>query len=135
MKSFLYPKINPPSFTWVRPESSKVDMVHEWIQPITALTEPEKSKDAEVVILGVPLSRSSISASGASEFPEAFRRSWRSFTTYNLDEEVDLSEMTVLDAGDVPMHVTDISKCHTNIITASLHYIIIFRFESMCDWR
>lgn len=83
------------------------------------MTNPEEAKNAEVVILGVPLSRSSISASGASEFPEAFRRSWRSFATYNLDDDVDLAEMTVLDAGDVPMHVTDISKCHNNIIQAS----------------
>ncbi|SDM37326.1 agmatinase family protein [Bacillus sp. OK048] len=119
MKSFLYPKINPPSFTWVRPESDKVDKVHEWIQPITALTDPERSKDTEVVILGVPLSRSSISASGASEFPESFRRSWKNFATYNLDDDVDLSELTALDAGDVPMHVTNIQKCHQNIIDAA----------------
>jgi formiminoglutamase len=119
LKSFLYPKINPSSFMWVGPEHGAGDKVHEWIQPITALTDPEKSKDAEVVILGVPLSRSSISASGASEFPEAFRRSWRGFATYNLDDDVDLSEMTAFDAGDVPMHVTDIAKCHENIVEAS----------------
>ncbi|MEH7111266.1 agmatinase family protein [Neobacillus niacini] len=132
MKSFLYPTINPPSFTWVRPESGECSKVHEWIQPITDLTSLEKSKDAEVVILGVPLSRSSISASAASEFPEAFRRSWRSFTTYNLDEEIDLSEMTVFDAGNVPMHVTDISKCHTNIINASATIHQHFRHSKVC---
>ena len=119
MKSFLYPKINPPSFMWVRPDNGGMSKVHEWIQPLTAMTEFEKAKNAEVVILGVPLSRSSISASGASEFPEAFRRSWRSFATYNLDEDVDLSDITAIDAGDVPMHVTDISKCHQNILEAS----------------
>jgi formiminoglutamase len=119
LKSFLYPKMNPSSFMWVMPENGARLKVHEWIQPITALTDPEKCKDAEVVILGVPLSRSSISASGASEFPEAFRRSWRGFATYNLDDDVDLSEMTAFDAGDVPMHVTDIAKCHENIVEAS----------------
>lgn len=119
MKSFLYPKLNPPSFTWVRNEAAEVAKVHEWIQPLTAASDPEKSKDADFVVVGVPLSRSSISASGASEFPEAFRRSWRGFTTYNLDEDIDLSEMTALDVGDVPMHVTNIQQCHDNIIEAS----------------
>lgn len=132
MKSFLYPKINPPSFTWVRPESGENVKVHEWIKPITALSDPETSKNAEVIILGVPLSRSSISASGASEFPEAFRRSWRSFATYNLDDDVDLSDMTALDAGDVPMHVTDIGKSHDNIIQASALVHSHFHGSKVC---
>jgi formiminoglutamase len=119
LKNFLYPKINPPSFTWVRPESGNAEKVHEWIQPIYAGMNPDECKDAEIVILGVPLSRSSISASGASEFPDAFRRSWKGFSTYNLDDDVELSRMKVLDAGDVPMHVTDIPKCHENIVEAS----------------
>jgi formiminoglutamase len=120
LKSFLYPKLNPPSFTWVRPEDGiEVVKIHEWIQPLTATSDPEKSKDADFVIVGVPLSRSSISASGASEFPEAFRRAWKGFTTYNLDEDIDLAEMTAVDVGDVPMHVTDIRRCHDNIIEAS----------------
>jgi formiminoglutamase len=119
LKSFLFPKINPPSFTWVRPEGGVAAKVHEWIQPLTSESDPELSKKAEVVMVGVPLSRSSISASGASEFPDAFRRAWKGFTTYNLDEDIDLTDLTVLDAGDVPMHVTDILRCHNNIIEAS----------------
>ena len=120
MKSFLYPKLNPPNFTWVRPdEGAEVVKVHEWIQPLNAESDPEKSKNADFVVVGVPLSRSSISASGASEFPDAFRRSWKGFTTYNLDEDIDLAEMTAVDVGDVPMHVTDIRRCHENIIAAS----------------
>jgi formiminoglutamase len=132
LKSFLYPKTNPPSFTWLRPENGVISKVHEWIQPITHVTNPEEAKNAEVVILGVPLSRSSISASGASEFPEAFRRSWRGFATYNLDDNVDLAEMTVLDAGDVPMHVTDIRKCHDNIIQAAALVHSHFQDSKVC---
>ncbi|MFZ7944490.1 agmatinase family protein [Neobacillus sp. 19] len=120
MKSFLYPKLIPPGFTWIRPEGGAViSKVHEWIQPLSAESDAEKSKDADFVMVGVPLSRSSISASGASEFPDAFRRAWKGFTTYNLDEDVDLSSRKAIDAGDVPMHVTDIRRCHDNIIQAS----------------
>lgn len=125
MKSFLFPRINPPSFTWSRPDEGEILKVHEWIRPITSATvDPKTYKKADVVILGVPLSRSSISASGASEFPDAFRRAWKGFSTYNLDEDVDLSELAALDAGDVPMHVTDIRKCQENIVEASalLHH-------------
>ncbi|KAA0544650.1 agmatinase family protein [Bacillus sp. BGMRC 2118] len=69
----------------------------------------------DAAILGVPLSRSSISASAASETPDAIRRAWKYFSTYNLDEDVDLSELWVVDLGDVKQHVTDITKCHENI--------------------
>lgn len=120
MRSFLFPKLNPPSFTWVRPEDEKGALkVHEWIVPLSSASDPEKSKDADFVVVGVPLSRSSISASGASEFPDAFRRAWKGFTTYNLDEDIDLAERMAVDAGDVPMHVTDIRRCHDNIVAAS----------------
>lgn len=129
MKSFLFPTINPPGFTWVRPEDGVISKVHEWIEP---LTDSEKSKDAEVVVVGVPLSRSSISASGASEFPDSFRRAWKGFTTYNLDHDIDLTEIRAVDAGDVPMHVTDIWKCHDNIIEASTALHTHFLNSKVC---
>ncbi|WP_342041925.1 agmatinase family protein [Bacillus sp. OTU2372] len=132
MKSFLFPKINPPSFTWVRPESGVVSKVHEWIQPITKESDPEKSKTTDFVVVGVPLSRSSISASGASEFPDFFRRAWKGFSTYNLDEDIDLSDRTAFDVGDVPMHVTDIKKCHDNIIEASASLHKHFQTSVIC---
>jgi formiminoglutamase len=133
LKSFLYPKLNPPSFTWVRPEvGAGTAKVHEWIEPLTAASDPEKSKGTDFVFVGVPLSRSSISASGASEFPDAFRRAWKGFTTYNLDEDIDLSEMTAVDAGDVPMHVTDIRRCHDNIIEASTALHKHFTTSKVC---
>jgi formiminoglutamase len=69
----------------------------------------------EVGLVGVPLSRSSISASGASEAPLAIRQSWRGFSTYDIDHDVDLSLLTVRDLGDIRMHITDIRQCHDNI--------------------
>ena len=131
-KSFLFPKINPPGFNWIKPEGRSPEKVHEWIRPLDGGIGAEESKAAEVLMVGVPLSRSSISASGASEFPDAFRRSWKGFTTYNLDEDVDLAEMTVFDVGDVPMHVTDIRRCHDNIIEASAALHSHFANSKVC---
>ena len=56
---------------------------------------------ADIVVVGVPLSRSSISPSGASEFPDTFRRAWKGFTTYNVEEDLDLAAMTALDVGEL----------------------------------
>ena len=93
--------------------------MHEWIQ---CLDEEKASSfdwsEVDVTLLGVPLSRSSLSASGASETPDALRRAWKGFTTYNLDEEVDLTSLRVVDLGDVKQHVTDIPACHRNITEA-----------------
>ncbi len=72
-------------------------------------------RNPDMVLLGVPLSRSSISASAASEFPEAFRKSWSLFSTYYIDDDVDIRDMKIVDAGDVVMHGTDIIQCHKHI--------------------
>ncbi|WP_209121916.1 agmatinase family protein [Alkalihalobacillus sp. BA299] len=119
MKNYPYPMLNPPSFRWRSNEAITEPKVHEWIQTINEEETPDWGR-YDVGILGVPLSRSSISASYASENPDAFRREWKSFTTYNLDEDEDLSELNVVDLGDVRQHVTDISICHRNIREAMI---------------
>ena len=55
-------------------------------------------------------------------YPNEFRKMWKSFATYNLDEDVDLSTFKIADAGDVAMHTTDILSSHQRIqeATASL---------------
>lgn len=99
-----------PATTWNRTTGQDFK-VKDWIVPVWE----ERMATWDVVITGVPLSRSSISASAASEFPEAFRRSWTLFSTYYLDEHVDFRELRVADLGDVKMHGTDILRCHANI--------------------
>jgi len=116
MKTYPYPLLKPPSFAWDRSTVSMEPKVHEWIQTL----DPTQAggydwSRYDVAILGVPLSRSSISASAASETPDALRRAWKYFTTYNLDCEVDLSDLRVVDLGDVRQHVTSIETCHRNI--------------------
>lgn len=100
----------PPATTWNRVEHEDMK-VKDWIEP----SYGQCKNGFDVVITGVPLSRSSISASAASEYPDFFRKSWNFFTTYSIDEEVDFRSMRVADLGDVLMHGTNILQCHDNI--------------------
>lgn len=99
-----------PATTWNRAESEDMK-VKDWIEP----SYGEFSEAFDVVITGIPLSRSSISASAASEYPDFFRKSWTLFTTYSIDEDADLRALRVADLGDVKMHGTNILQCHDNI--------------------
>lgn len=111
--------IEYPSFYWSQTKNAVDLKVKDWINQ--RKTDDEAvllNSQWDIVVLGAPLSRSSISASGASEFPEHFRKAWKGFSTYNIETDQDLRELCVLDIGDIEMHVTDINRCHTNIRTA-----------------
>ncbi|WP_134704654.1 formimidoylglutamase [Ammoniphilus sp. YIM 78166] len=75
----------------------------------------EGSQSFDVGLLGAPLSRSSISVSGACEAPQAIRLAWKYFSTYNIDWDIDLKSLRIVDIGDVKMHWTDIPLCHQHI--------------------
>ncbi|PPA69855.1 agmatinase family protein [Jeotgalibacillus proteolyticus] len=107
--------IQQPEWSWTK-EAQHEGRVHHWIENVNEWD----GKKADAVLLGMPLSRSSISVSGASEYPDAFRKSWRGFSTFNLDEGVDLSSLSVLDLGNVMMHGTDILESHRRIQAATV---------------
>jgi formiminoglutamase len=117
MMQYPYPLLNPPNFKWRTSEGIAEPKVNEWIQTLKEGEAPNWSQ-YDVTLLGIPLSRSSISASAASENPDAMRRAWKSFTTYNIDYDIDLVNLNVVDLGDVRQHVTDIALCHQNIVDA-----------------
>ncbi|WP_422124204.1 agmatinase family protein [Planococcus sp. X10-3] len=96
--------LKKPDWSW-RPSES-VTHVHQWVK---------QEGKADVILFGAPLSRSSISASAASDYPEAFRKMWKGFAAYNLDERIDLTGVSVRDAGDVTMHTTNIKESHRRI--------------------
>ncbi|MGD7044541.1 agmatinase family protein [Jeotgalibacillus proteolyticus] len=106
--------VEQPEWSW-RKEGSFDGRLHQWIKGM----DDWQGENPDVVILGLPLSRSSISVSGASEYAEAFRKGWKGFSTYNLDEEIDLSFLTILDTGNVKMHGTDIVESHRRIEQAA----------------
>ncbi|WP_085505996.1 agmatinase family protein [Thalassobacillus devorans] len=114
MTAYPYPMLDRPGMIWTKQTDKRADLkVHEWIETLGDETPDWGSID--VAILGVPLSKSSISTSAASENPDAMRKVWKSFGTYNLDEDIDLAQLKAVDLGDVKQHVTDIAYTHQQI--------------------
>jgi len=105
--------LQPPEWSW-NVAGNEVTHVHQWVQPLN-----DEEGKPDLILYGSPLSRSSISVSGASMYPNEFRKLWKSFATYNLDEDIDLSAFRVADAGDVEMHTTDILLSHQRIQEAT----------------
>lgn len=78
------------------------------------LVTSEKGEKGKFGVIGLPLSKSSISHSGASLAPGAIRSSLASFTTYSNELGKDLTDL-ILDFGDVLMHPTDIVESQRRI--------------------
>ena len=97
--------LQQPDWSW---KAGQGDFVHQWVRPL-------KDEVPDMILYGAPISRSSISVSGASLYPMEFRKLWKGFATYNLDEDLNLSSYSVADAGDVSMHTTDILLSHQRI--------------------
>ncbi len=71
---------------------------------------------AGVVLVGAPLSKTSISHSGASSTPQAIREMFGAVSTYNFDHDLDLATaLTIRDAGDARVHVTDLARSRAGI--------------------
>ena len=100
--------LNPPGSPLFRDHLET--KVASWIRPW------DGAEPADVVVLGAPLSKTSISHSGASATPQAMRDMFSAVSTYNFDHDIDLaSALTVRDAGDARVHVTDLAKSRAGI--------------------
>lgn len=73
-----------------------------------------------VGLIGAPLSKSSISHSGAHLAPGTIRKALSAFTTYSVEENLDLNEWNIQDLGDIVMHVTDIIHSQERIFETLL---------------
>lgn len=101
------------------------DFVHQWVKPLS-------EEKPDMILYGAPISRSSISVSGASLYPMEFRKMWKGFSTYNLDADLDLSGYSVRDAGDVAMHTTDIKLSHERIEEATCELVETYSTATTC---
>jgi formiminoglutamase len=81
------------------------------------ITPWEEGKKGDIALIGAPLSKPSISHSGASFAPDAIRRCLNSFSTYNIERGTDLAEeeKVIIDFGDITMHPTSIEESHQRI--------------------
>jgi len=90
---------------------------------VAELLKPwEEGDRGAAAILGVPLSKPSISHSGASFAPGAIRNALNGFTTYRIESGQDLTS-PLIDFGDVEMHPTSIMESHERITTAVRHVL------------
>jgi formiminoglutamase len=100
--------LNPPGSPLFR-DHLETKMA-SWIGPW------DGTEAVDVVLLGAPLSKTSISHSGASATPQAMREMFAAVTTYNIDHDIDLaSALSVRDAGDARVHVTDLARSRNGV--------------------
>ncbi|MFG6496981.1 formimidoylglutamase [Fictibacillus sp. UD] len=71
-----------------------------------------------VAIAGAPLSKTSISHSGAHLSPQTIRTMMHAFSTYSIEEETDMWDHIITDFGDIEMHVTDLFESQSRIYSA-----------------
>lgn len=76
----------------------------QWPRASEWLASGSSRSGRRLAVVGVPLSRTSISPSGAHETPAAIRAALRRFPTFHAGLDVDLAEIAVADHGDLPVH-------------------------------
>ncbi|AYC30647.1 agmatinase family protein [Paenisporosarcina cavernae] len=115
--------VHPSEWSW---RAGEGEYVHHWLKELMQGESPD------MILYGAPLSRSSISPSAASAYPLEFRKMGKGFTTYNLEEDIDLRAFTVRDAGDIAMHTTDILLSHSRIEEATEDIVQTFSSSTTC---
>lgn len=100
--------LNPPGSPLFRDHLET--KVSQWVKAWDGI------ESADVVLVGAPLSKTSISHSGASATPQAIREMFGAVSTYNFDHDIDLATaLTIRDAGDARVHVTDLAQSRAGI--------------------
>ena len=80
------------------------------------LVSPDKHEGpVKYGLIGAPLSKPSISHSGASMAPSAIREAMASYSTYANHSDQDFRDISIVDFGDVLMHPTGILESQDRI--------------------
>ncbi len=118
--------LREPSWSW-NSSGEPSGYVHDWVQKIGSVHSPP-----DCILYGAPLSKASISVSGASLYPDVFRKLWKQFAVYHFEEEIDLSSYLVADAGDIVMHTTNVAESHRRIEEATKALKQYFPKQTLC---
>lgn len=70
---------------------------------------------SNAVFVGAPLSRTSLSHSGAMFLPREVRRVLLDFSTYSSDYDIDITPFTLTDVGDIQMSMFNAQESHDHI--------------------
>ncbi|MFD3445647.1 formimidoylglutamase [Microbacteriaceae bacterium 4G12] len=101
-------------YPYLRQDSAFVDReVTKWSNLLNKWDQSELMTGS--AIIGIPLSKPSISHSGASFAPQTIRSMLDIYSTYAIEGERDMKGTTLYDCGDITMHVTNIEECHRRI--------------------
>lgn len=108
-------------------EESEGPGLHQWIKQ----KENPQPNDVDVIVYGSLLSYTNDSTKTA-QYPNAFRRAWPNFHSYNLDEQINLRALSVVDIGDVAIHPTDKMLSHSAIESAAENLCMTYPKSFTC---
>ncbi|EMT44816.1 formimidoylglutamase [Anoxybacillus flavithermus] len=112
-------------------EAGKAHFQDRHMKKANELLVPWDGKHASHIgLLGVPLSKSSISHSGASFAPQTIRQALSFFSTYSIESGIDLADVMITDYGDIVMHPTDIVESQKRI-AETVEQIVSIHPESL----
>ncbi|SFK16711.1 formiminoglutamase [Halobacillus dabanensis] len=98
------------SFQYLKPNKSTKFKDRHTTKVDECVSPYEEGMQGDVGLVGLPFSKTSISASLASEAPAAIRKALGSYSTYSGERDKDYQNVSILDFGDVPVHPTDTSE-------------------------
>ncbi len=113
-----------PEWLWKQENGSGM---HQWIKQ----KENPHPNDVDIIVYGALLSYAS-ELSKKAQYPQAFRKAWSSFQSYNLDEQVDLRALAVVDIGDVAIHPTDKMLSESAIEAAAENLSVAYQRSFTC---
>ncbi|MCL6587360.1 MAG: formimidoylglutamase [Anoxybacillus sp.] len=97
-------------------EAGKATFQDRYVTKANELFVPwDGNQGGNIGVIGVPLSKSSISHSGAAFAPQAIRQALSFYSTYSVETGIDLADVVVTDYGDIMMHPTDIVESQRRI--------------------